>query len=283
MKKCLIVDGHNLLFQMFFGMPARIFGKDNTPIQGVVGFIGALIKTINATGTDTVIAIFDNEQGSGRNEVNPDYKTNRPVYTDIPDEESPFPQLPYIQQALDYMGIYNAEAASGYEADDVIAGYCLKENNTDKIIIMSNDADFLQLVNERVSVYKYRGKKSELFDESKVKEKFGITPAQIAYYKTLAGDSSDNIKGVPGIGHKTAVRLLNEYGSIENIFNNLQSVKPTRISTALNEYKEIVQRDLSIIKLDGGAVLPFDIDKIERLHNTENMRTMEILKGIGLI
>ena len=126
--KLLIVDGSNLLFQMFYGMPARIIGAEGKAIQGTLGFVGALLKMIRAVSPTHVFVAFDGECENARTEIDSDYKANRPDYQDVPEEETPFSQLPDIFRALDYLGIRYAETVC-CEADDWVAGYARRCGN----------------------------------------------------------------------------------------------------------------------------------------------------------
>ena len=125
MERLLIVDGHNLLFQMFYGMPARIINENGVSIGGTLGFVGALLKIIRMTQPTHAVVLFDSEAGSGRTELNPEYKANRTDFSDMPEEETPFSQLPYIYAALDSIGMAHAEAV-GYEVDDIVASYAYR-------------------------------------------------------------------------------------------------------------------------------------------------------------
>ena len=109
MEKLLVVDGSNLLFQMFYGMPARIIGKQGQPIQGTVGFVGALLKIIRMTKPTHAVVVFDGECENPRGELDENYKGNRPDYSQMPEEDTPFSQLPDIYAALDYLGIRHRE------------------------------------------------------------------------------------------------------------------------------------------------------------------------------
>ena len=159
MSKLLIIDGHNLLFQMFFGMPSRIINKDGKAIQGTLGFVGALLKIIRLTEPTHVVALFDGEHENDRAELNAEYKANRTDYSAVAEEDSPFSQLPDVYAALDFMKIRHTEAAE-LETDDVIASYAMKYGTKMQIVISSFDSDFFQLINDNVTVLRYRGDKT---------------------------------------------------------------------------------------------------------------------------
>lgn len=147
MNRLLIVDGSNLLFQMFFGMPARIANEQGKAIQGTLGFVGALLKIIRKTEPTHIAVFFDGEHESIRATLDSAYKANRVDYSEMPEENNPFSQLPDVYAALDYLGIKHAETCS-CETDDWIAGYAFTYGQENEIVISSFDSDFFQLVTD---------------------------------------------------------------------------------------------------------------------------------------
>jgi len=278
MSKLLLIDGHNLLFQMFYGMPARIPGKDGRPIHGVVGFMGALIKVLEAVGPTHILTVFDGESGSDRNEILPDYKGNRPDFNGLPEEETPFSQLPGIRKCLDHIRIRHYET-DGVEADDLIAAYAALAEET---VILSNDADFYQLVSPTVFVYLYRGKKSVIMDEAAVTAKFGVPPRYIPDHKALSGDHSDNIKGVPGVGPVTAARLINAFGSMEEILRHAGEVTPLRLRDALTADAARLRQNRRLIELNRPAALPYTLDELRYAAPAVPHKTTRILSETGI-
>lgn len=278
-NKILIVDGSNLLFQMFFGMPSRIIGRNGKPIQGTLGFIGALLKTIRSVVPTHVIVIFDGEHPNDRVNIDSEYKANRIDYSKTLKEETPFSQLNDIYTALDYLNIKYYETTD-CETDDLIASYTTVCGNENEIIIMSFDSDFFQLINERVSILRYRGEKSYMCDLKYFTFKFGIQPKQYVDFKSLVGDHSDNIKGVYGIGPKTARNLLNEYGSINGIMSNIKNIKKDAIKKELIENKERVKVNQELIKLDVNRKIPIIISDLK--YEETKKTTIEVLFAIGL-
>ena len=213
-NKLLIVDGHNLLFQMFFGMPSRIINKDGKAIQGTLGFVGAILKIIRMINPTHTVVVFDGESQNPRKELDVNYKANRVDYSTVPDEENPFSQLDDIYKALDFLKISHFETTV-CETDDVIAAYAFKYGNDNEIFISSFDSDFFQLINKNVKVLRYRGDNSVIYDTNLFFEKFNIIPNQYADFKALTGDTADNIKGADKIGPKTAAALLNRFGDLD--------------------------------------------------------------------
>jgi DNA polymerase-1 len=279
MNKLLIVDGSNLLFQMFFGMPARIVNEQGKAIQGTLGFVGALLKIIRKTNPTHIVVLFDGEHENERAALNSDYKANRVDYSETPEEETPFSQLPDVYAALDYLGIKHTETTT-CETDDLISAYALTYGQDNEIVISSFDSDFFQLITDKVSVLRYRGDKTVICTAEYIKEKFGITPTQYAEFKSLTGDTSDNIKGADKVGSKTAALLLNEFGTLENILVNADSIKKPSIKESIIRNTEKLRTNYKIIKLNNSAPLPFDISEL--VYNFTGITTTEVLKGVGL-
>ncbi|MBR3909306.1 MAG: flap endonuclease [Clostridia bacterium] len=279
MNKLLIVDGSNLLFQMFFGMPARIVNGQGKAIQGTLGFVGALLKIIRKTNPTHIVVLFDGEHENERTALDSDYKANRADYSEIPEEETPFSQLPDVYAALRFLGIKYTETTI-CETDDLIAGYALTYGKDNEIVISSFDSDFFQLITDNVSVLRYRGDNTVICDSVYINEKFGITTSQYADFKSLTGDASDNIKGADKVGPKTAAWLLNEFGTLENILANADSIKKPSIIESIIRNTEKLRTNYKIIKLDNSAPLPFDMSELRYTFN--GTTTNEVLRGINL-
>lgn len=279
MTRLLIVDGSNLLFQMFFGMPSRITNSEGKAIQGVLGFVGALLKIIRRTGPTHIAVLFDGEHGNERTELNADYKANRVDYSQIPEEDSPFSQLPDVYAALDYMGIKHTETTV-CETDDWIAGYVHTYGENTEIIVASFDSDFFQLITENVSILRYRGDNTVICTPESVIERFGIKPSQYADFKSLTGDASDNIKGADKVGPKTASMLLCEFGNLENVLLNAETIKKTSIRESIIRNADRLRTNYKLIKLEGTVSLPFDMEELP--YTYDGITTGEVLKGIGV-
>lgn len=279
MKKFLLVDGSNLLFQMFYGMPSRILNKQGKAIHGVLGFTGALIKILRAAEPDHVLAVFDGENEDSRKAIYSGYKSQRTDYRNIPESENPFSQLYDVYTALDFMGIKHFETRD-CEADELIAGYALELAKSGKVIISSSDSDFFQLISDRISVLRYSGGAAVFCTPEYVTEKFGIAPEQYADFKALTGDKSDNIKGAEGIGIKTAAGLLGEYGNLENIIENPLSIKKpsVRASIMKNSGRLILSR--TVIKLGPLDSLPLSAGEFE--YSYDGITANEVMTGTGL-
>ena len=273
-KKVVIVDGHNLLFRMFFGIPSSIRNSKGREIKGLVGFVGSLKKLVMEFNPYALIVIFDSESSRDNNlKIDDSYKQGRVDYADVIEDENPFSQLPLIQRALDFLNIFNLEVTQN-EADDFIAS--LTSNNDYQYIIVSTDSDFIQLVNDNIHLYVPRGKSSILYNEERVAIKYNISPNQYVLYKSLVGDKSDNISGIKGIGPVIASKIL-KYDFIDNyILENNDS----KLSNLLIENKEKISRNIELITLNR------DIDtsmvKFDKLSSkVMDLKTYEIIDGIG--
>ncbi len=193
MNRLLIVDGSNLLFQMFFGMPARIVNEQGKAIQGTLGFVGALLKIIRKTEPTHIAVLFDGEHENDRSILDSDYKANRVDYSEAPEEETPFSQLPDVYAALDYLGIKHTETIT-CETDDVIAGYAFTYGQDNEIVISSFDSDFFQLITDKVSVLRYRGDNTVICTPEYIKEKCSINIYSfvLAFAKSKSSNSKED-------------------------------------------------------------------------------------------
>lgn len=279
MSKLLLVDGSNLLFQMFYGMPSRIFNKAGKPIHGTLGFVGALLKIIRKIQPDYALVVFDGEHHNERRDVDPDYKSNRMDYSQMAEEETPFSQLPDICAALDYLGIKRMETTT-CETDDIVASYALRYGKEMQIVVSSLDSDFFQLINENVRVLRYRGDNTLLCDVEYIRNKFGISPESYADFKSLTGDTADNIKGACNIGPKTAAALLSEFGSLEEIFENVENIKKPSVKASIKQSVAQLRKNQRLIKLDGSAPRPFELGELHFSYN--GVTTSEVLTKIGV-
>lgn len=236
--KAIIVDGHNFLFRGFYGVPIQVKRPDGTPINAIYGFFSLLRNALKTIDPDYLVIVFDSETSADDKKLkNPEYKANR-----APQNNSMFFQLSLIKKCLDIMGVCWIEDSSN-EADDVI-GTCSKKFNRRGIdaYICSNDYDFIQLVCEETLVLRgYRGGWI-IYDHPKVLNKFNISSRQYLDYLALAGDPSDNIKGVKGIGKKRAIQLLSEYKSITKIYQSFDSLPPTLKKLLQNQEKNLEKR-----------------------------------------
>ena len=219
--KILALDGNSIINRAFYGI--RILStKDGTFTNAIYGFMNILLKLIDTNSPDLIVAAFDLKAPTFRHKMYTDYKAGRKP---MPDELRM--QIPIMKDVLRAFGCVVLEI-EGYEADDILGTIAKKCNeNNDTCVIATGDRDSLQLVSENVSVQlaATRGGSTEvkIYDVDKINEEYGVSPKQMIEIKALQGDTSDNIPGVQGVGPKTAGNLIQQFGNIENLYDNLES------------------------------------------------------------
>ena len=234
-KKIMIIDGSSLLYRAFYALPL-LTTKEGIYTNGIYGFLTMLYKVTEEKKPDYLSVVFDKKGPTFRHEEYDKYKGNR---QSTPSEL--VQQFPMIREILDAMKIKYLEL-SGFEADD-IAGTLAKmgEEKSLEVILVTGDKDYLQLATDKTKVLITRKGITDLeeFDRSTIIEQYGITPDQLIDLKGLMGDQSDNIPGVPGIGEKTGLKLLKEYGTIKNIYENLDNITAKKLKENLIENKDL--------------------------------------------
>ncbi|MDR2760687.1 MAG: DNA polymerase I [Rickettsiales bacterium] len=217
-KKLVLIDGYGLFFRAFFAQ-RNLTRSDGLPVNGVYGFTRMILNILVDLNTTHIAIVFDSGKKTFRNEKYPEYKTNRP-----PVPKDMIEQFPIIREVADVLCIKSLEK-EGYEADDIIATLVkrARAENYDETLVVSSDKDLLQLVGDRVSVFDAANKKK--IDRQGVFEKWGVFPEKLLDVFSLAGDASDNIPGVPSIGGKTAVQLIDEFGDLDNLVKNVDNIK----------------------------------------------------------
>lgn len=273
-ERLLLIDGHNLLFRMFYGMPDNFYSPEGVKYNALYGFVCAIDKVLRMVQPTHVFVSFDSPDCGDRRELDEAYKANRPDYSEMAPEECPFTQLPAIYAALTRMNIPFAEI-HGCEADDVLASYAMQCAADYDIVIMSTDRDYWQLVSERVSILNYHGFDSTLVTPPTVRQKYGVEPAQFADWKCLVGDKSDNIVGVPGVGPKNAAALLAKFGSLAYLMEHIEEIERPAIRRAVGEARERLLLNRRLILLDGNAPLPCPTDEL-RLNYIRPRETMSL-------
>ena len=215
MDKFVIIDGNNIVFRSYYALP-RLTNFDGVVSNGVFGFCNVLVKVIKEINPKYIAVCFDSAKKNFRHEMFKEYKgTRKPTPQELID------QFPILKTVLNAMGVKVIEKI-GLEADDLIGCIANQFDNTERIIITA-DRDCLQLIKDGVKIMQPQKGITEslVIDEEKLKEIMGLTPSQIIDYKALAGDSSDNIPGVAGIGDKTAVSMLKDYSTLDGVYANL--------------------------------------------------------------
>ena len=248
-KNLLIVDGNNLLFQMFYGIPAKIYNKRGRTIHATIGFVSALQRLIKGYAIDRCLVVFDCDGSAERKETLDSYKANRTQdWESMPADEVPFYEEEYIRECLAYLGICTLDSCQ-MEADDLIASIALKEKAENYVFISSYDSDFFQLIDENVAVIRYRGENTKLVNKEAFEKEFGFSPKRYALYKSLAGDSADNVDGVPSIGKKRAAQIVEHCADIAALRASDLMFLPNKARQNVLENFALIERNLSLIAL----------------------------------
>ena len=247
-----LIDGSGYIFRAYYALPPLTRKSDGMPTGAVSGFCNMLFKLLEDSKSDEnknkpthFAIIFDSARKNFRNEIYSDYKANR---SDAPDDL--IPQFEYIRKSVEAFNLPSIELLN-YEADDLIATYSeqiLKEGA--KVTIVSSDKDLMQLYKSNIRIYDPM--KNKFISNEDINNKFGVNPEKVIDVQALAGDSSDNIPGVPGIGVKTAAELINEYGNLENLLRNSEKIKQNKRRETLiqNKDKAIISKKLVTLKKD---------------------------------
>jgi len=255
-----LVDGSGYIFRAYYALPPLSRKSDGLPTGAVSGFSNMLFKLLEDSRSDDsenkpthFAVIFDSARKNFRNEIYKDYKANR---SDPPDDLAP--QFEYIRKAVEAFNVPSVEQLN-YEADDLIATYAKQIINAGaKVTVISSDKDLMQLVSKNIRLYDPM--KSKVIGEKEVHEKFGVKPAQVIDVQSLAGDSSDNIPGVPGIGVKTAAELINKYKNLETLLKKAEEIPQKKRKQTIIENKESALISKKLVTLKDNVPVK---DKIE--------------------
>ena len=248
-KKLVLVDGSSYLYRAFYALPPLKSPKGE-PTGAIYGFLRMLSSLMKDLSPEYIAVVFDLPGKTFRHEKYHGYKANR---KETPDELKS--QIPKIKELIKLWGIKIIEIP-GYEADDIIATLAKKGKNEGfEVIVVTPDKDMMQLVEENIKIL--NPVNGEIFDKEKVKEKYGIYPEQFVDYLAMVGDTVDNIIGVKGVGPKTASKLLNEFGSLEKILQNIDLLKP-KLKEAFEEARERLKENVFLVSLK--TDIPIDIN-----------------------
>lgn len=264
MSTFLIIDGNSIMNRAFYGIK-NLSTKNGVPTNAIYGFINTILKLKNEINPFGIVVAFDLKSPTFRHIKFKDYKKNR---KGMP--EDLIPQFPVLKEILSHMGIKSI-GLEGFEADDIIGTFsklCTKKNHS--CVISTGDRDSLQLVDKNVIVYLSTTKEIIVYNEKKIQEIYEVSSSQLIDVKALAGDTSDNIPGVKGIGEKTALNLIKTFGSIEKIYEDIENIeiKP-RIKNLL-----LAEKELAFISKELGTIFTScEIDD-----NMENYKTGELNK-----
>ncbi|HHT96991.1 MAG TPA: DNA polymerase I [Clostridiales bacterium] len=278
-NKMVLIDGHSILNRAFYGIPDLTTTKGEHT-NAVLGFINIMLKIIDEEQPDYLTVAFDVHHPTFRHEMFSEYKGTR---KGMPEELKE--QVPIMKEVLQAMNVKIIEKA-GYEADDILGTIAKNaEKEGCSVSIISGDKDLLQLASENIKIRipKTRRGVTEVEDyfDKDVLDKYSVTPEQFIDLKGLMGDTSDNIPGVPGVGEKTATKLLLEYGTMENLYNNLDKLKPSKVTTSIIENQEIAElsKVLATIKTDCEIEYNYKDGEINNLFNDN---TYEYFKRLEL-
>ena len=258
-EKIVLIDGHSILNRAFYGVP-DLTNSEGLHTNAVYGFLNIMFKILDEERPEYLTVTFDVHAPTFRHEMYADYKgTRKPMAEELRQ------QVPVIKDVLRAMDIEIIEQA-GLEADDLLGTIsCMCEAKGMDVSIISGDRDTLQLATEHVKIRipKTKQGKTEVedYNAADVKERYGVTPKEFIDVKALMGDASDNIPGVPGVGEKTATKIIQDYQTIENAYEHADELKPPRASKNLKEYWEQAKVSKALATIDTHADIDFDIEK----------------------
>ena len=242
MKHVFLIDGSGFIFRAYHALPPTMKRADGTLVNAVYGFTSMLLKLVEDTDADHIGVIFDHARKTFRNDIYPEYKAHRP-----PAPDDLIPQFELVREATRAMGL-KAVALAGYEADDLIATYARQAREAGaEVTIVSSDKDLMQLVTKNVTMFD--AMKNRTIGPAEVQEKFGVGPDRVIDVQALAGDSSDNVPGVEGIGVKTAALLINEYGDLESVLANAKNIKQNKRRERLMEQADAARVSKVLVTL----------------------------------
>ena len=262
-----LLDGYSLAYRAFFALPEDLRTTTGQVTNAAYGFTSMVIKLLDEHPPEALAAVFDKGRPAERTELLPEYKANR---KESPDEFKS--QLPLIDEVLEAMGIPRVDL-EGQEADDLIASYAetAKADGWD-VLVVTGDRDLFQLVDEgdgehgavRV-LYTRRGISDTIvMDTAAVEDKYGVPPTSYPMLAALRGDPSDNIPGVPGVGDKTAAKLLAAHGTLEGIYDNIDSIRGKNVPAMLLEHRDAVMASRIVTTVNRQLPLPRPVEDFRR-------------------
>ena len=271
-----LVDGSSYIFRAYHALPPLNRKSDGLPVNAVLGFCNMLWKLLREMPPDNrpthLAIVFDKSEITFRNKLYPDYKAHRP-----PAPEELIPQFPLIREAVHAFDLPCLEQA-GFEADDLIATYARQAGERGATTtIVSSDKDLMQLVTDRVTMFDTM--KDRRIGISEVIEKFGVPPDKVVEVQALAGDSTDNVPGVPGIGVKTAAQLIVEYGDLETLLARAAEIKQPKRREALIANAEKARISRQLVLLDDQVELDVPLDELA-VHEPDARKLIAFLKAM---
>jgi len=269
-RTLLLLDGNSLVYRAFFALPQDMATASGQVTNAVFGFTSMFINVLKEQRPDDVLVAFDRPEPTFRHAADDTYKANREAAPDTLRQ-----QMGLVREVLDALGVAMCELA-GWEADDLIATAAEQAvGRGDDVVIVTGDRDAYQLVADpHVKVlYNRRGVSDYvLYDEAGIKERTGVTPAQYPEYAALRGDPSDNLPGVPGVGEKTAAKLINSYGGLDGVFEHVDEQTPKlRASLAEHEARVRKNHEVNVLRRDAPIELP---ESLQMTPNPEEVRRL---------
>ena len=267
--KILLIDGHSILNRAFYGLP-DLTNSEGRHTGAVYGFLNILFRILDEEKPKYLTVAFDLHEPTFRHKMYDAYKgTRKPMPEELRE------QVPLIKEVLTAMGI-KIVSKPGFEADDLLGTLAVRsEKKGMDVTILSGDRDLLQLATDKVLIRlpkTSRGKTTiENFHTQEVVEKYQVTPPQIIELKALMGDSADNIPGIPGVGEKTATKMIVEFGSIENAYAHLEEVKPNKAKESLREHYDmaVLSKTLATINTDSPIDYSYEEAELKNLYTPE--------------
>ena len=271
---CYLIDSSIYVFRAWFALPDSLVDVDNNPINAVYGFTEFVYQLLQKTRPQHIAFAFDESlKTSFRKDIYPDYKANR---KSAPDELKK--QFQYCRAFIKALGIVEI-ASDSYEADDVIGTLAERMRHQDHpIILVTGDKDLTQLVHENDLWWEFS--KDKKLDSKGIKKAFGVRPDQIVDLLGITGDKVDNIPGVPGVGIKTAARLLTKHDSIENLLNNIQRIGEMkfrgakRIQQLINDHQDTIRLAQKLTKIELNADIPETGSLMPNKPNEDNLASL---------
>lgn len=270
-EKLIAIDGTSLIYRFFFAIQNEMRNKEGQSTRGIYGFLSMVFKLIEDYKPDYFVVAWDLKGPTFRHKQYEGYKANRkPMPDDLASE------MPILQSVLEALDIKDMSLA-GYEADDILGTISKRAEAKDMdVLIVTGDRDALQLASDNVNVMinKKGITNFDMYDRKAMIKEYGMTPEQFIDLKALMGDSSDNIKGVPGVGKVTGQKLIQEYGSIENLKNKIDEISKPKLKQSLLDYKDILEDNKTLVTIVRDVPIEFDFEDL-RFDKIDQEKTKE--------
>lgn len=261
-KKLFLIDGSALAYRSYFAFIRNpLINSKGENTSAAFGFANSLMKILKEEKPEFIGVVFDTKAPTFRHEIYKEYKSTR---AKMPEEM--VAQLPRIMELITAMNIPILEM-DGFEADDLMGTLARRAKNKGlEVILVTGDKDFLQLVDEDIKVLNPRksGEEIEIYDEEKVRGKFGVPPEKVTDLLGLMGDASDNVPGIPGVGEKTALELIQQFGDLESVLANAHKVKRKNISQNLKEHSDLARLSKKLVTIETSVPFELDLNSLSR-------------------